>query len=34
MQVDILEYGVPVDLRAPTASETISEAEFDKLNPA
>jgi hypothetical protein len=34
MQVDILEYGVPVDLRAPTASETISEAELDKLNPA
>jgi hypothetical protein len=28
---DILEFGVPVDVEAPPASETISEAEFNRI---
>jgi hypothetical protein len=31
---DVLEYGVPVDVQPPPASETISEAEFDRLPAA
>jgi len=31
MTVDILEYGVPVDVQAPPESETMSEKEFEEL---
>jgi hypothetical protein len=31
MRMDVLEYGVPVDVEPPPASQTISQAEFDRL---
>jgi hypothetical protein len=34
IRVDVLEYGVPVDIRAPSPGTTITEAEFDRVNPA
>jgi hypothetical protein len=34
ISLDILEYGVPVDIRPPAAEDAITEAEFDRLTPA
>jgi tryptophan synthase alpha subunit len=31
MTADILEYGMPVDVKPPAEGATIEEAEFDRL---